>query len=268
MEGGQKTLEEPLRHGDESVHVVHKYLTPYDADEQRYVPFEETGGRIRCLEWAIVALNVVNVLIYLIEWTGATVVGVIVIFFSRTIMLGCTVALCQGNWNQALFFRQFGRKNQNRFANIGIVINLLVCAIVRLWIQFLDDGTPYSDKTWWYIPYQISYILPYGYFLLLDALHKSSHAFRIFVVAVPLCRLIVDWAYYARTDCGDMNRLKFFGLGLGFGETYLSASSLAIVAAAFPFVINVLSDEFRTKVHLFSSVQLRKAVLAEIAQEG
>jgi hypothetical protein len=65
-----------------------------------------------------------------------------------------------------------------------------------------------------------------------------------------------------------MNRLKFFGLGLGFGETYLSASSLAIVAAAFPFVINVLSDEFRTKVHLFSSVQLRKAVLAEIAQEG
>ena len=59
MEGGQKTLEEPLRHGDASVHVVHKYLTPYDADEQRFVPFEEMGGRIRCLEWAIVALNVV-----------------------------------------------------------------------------------------------------------------------------------------------------------------------------------------------------------------
>lgn len=231
----------------------------------RYVPSRELAA----YEWAIIVLNVVNVAIYLAQWSGVNTASVVVILFSRLIMLGCTIGLGRGgNFNSALFLRQFSAKNHNRWANIGIVVNLFVCAIVRLWVQFLEDGQPYGAKTVWYVFYQASYVLPYGYFLLLDALRKSSHAFRIFVVAVPLCRLLVDWGYYAKIGCDDMNKLKVWGWSLGFGETYLCASSLAIVAAAAPFLVNVLGDEARQRVHLFACAEKRADVLEKLAAEA
>lgn len=181
-------------------------------------------------------------------------------------MIG-TILLCRQNWSQDLFLRQFSGFNHSRFANISIVVNLIVCAVVRLWIQFKDDGSPYSDKTWWYVPYQASYILPYGYFLLLDAVKQSSHAFRIFVVAVPLARLVVDWIYYARVNINDLTKMDVFGWSIGYAQTYLCASSLAIVSAAAPFIANVLNDEHRKKVHLFAVPELRKTVIANIAND-
>ena len=176
-------LNLPLTHGD-AHHEVHWTLSIFDSDEQRYVP-ATAARQLVALEVVVVLLNVVNVAIYLAEWSGVTTASVIIIFWSRFVMLGCTIGLGRdGNFNAALFRRQFSEKNHNRWANIGIVVNLFVCAIVRLWIQFLEDGQPYGAKTVWYVFYQASYLLPYGYFLLLDALRKSSHAFRIFVSPV------------------------------------------------------------------------------------
>lgn len=88
---GEKTLNIPLTYGDdEVVHYGHRFLTPFDADAERYLTNRERGGRIRILEASIVALNVVNVGIYLGEWTGVTVSGVITILWSRVVMLACT----------------------------------------------------------------------------------------------------------------------------------------------------------------------------------
>ena len=65
-----------------------------------------------------------------------------------------------------------------------------------------------------------------------------------------------------------MNKLKVWDWSLGFGETYLCASSLAIVAAATPFLVNVLGDATRLRVSLFSSPEKRADVLAKIAAEA
>lgn len=260
-----KQLNIPLTHGDVE-HKWHWSLTPFDADEQRYVTSDPQ--HISALEWFVVLLNVVNVFIYLYEWSGVTTAGVIVIVCSRVAMLGATILLAQNNFNYSLLVRQFSSKNHNRWVNIGIVVNLFVVAIVRLWIQFLSDGQPYGAKTYVYIPYQASYLLPYGYFLLLDAFRRSSHAFRLFVVVVPLTRLLTDWGYYARVTCGDMEELRIWGWSLGYGETYLCASSLAIVAAAAPFVVNVFADETRQRVHLFCVPESRQGVLEKIATEA
>ena len=59
-------------HAEEELNIWQRYATPYDANEQHYVIDDAERGLISKMEALIIALNVLNVFLYLYEWTGVT----------------------------------------------------------------------------------------------------------------------------------------------------------------------------------------------------
>ena len=129
-----------------------------------------------------------------------------------------------------------------RSLQIIIVVNLFVIGFVRMWMRFTlpFDGSSASVavlKFTWVI-YSLLYVLPYGFFLLLDSLRCSSRAFRLAMVIFPMTRVTADFLYYSLTNTAHETTLPVIGAGAG----YIASGSFSILTAGLPVAIASFSN--------------------------
>ena len=219
---------------------------PYDVIQNVFV--EEP--RVCVLELFISTLMLANLSMYFATWNLGIdrVVGAIVVL--RLLMLGLIVSLLRKNFDTRVLYEQFFH-GTNYLTNWLIAIDLVMVLSARLCMRLTTPfpGSPAEigllKATW--VVYSLLYVVPYGFFLLIDGIKRSSRAFRIAMVIMPMTRVAADFLYYSLTQPNADDDLASFGQL----ENYVSAGSFSILTAMLPVLVACFSNkrEFLVLAH-------------------
>ena len=216
--------------------VSERLFAPFCVDTKSFVD----DRLVTWLELLIVTLNVVNISLYFAGWSVGVDRYVGTIAVSRMVMAVAVWMLQRDNLDGRVLRAQF-RDATNWISNVLIIVNVIMIPVVRLWMRF-ETSWPggavqvaFEKATW--IVYSLLYPLPYGFFMLLDAFRRSSFAFRMVMVVLPMVRVAADFGYYSFGSSHATPDLDLFHVNFGLASQYIASGSFSILTAAAPFAV-------------------------------